>query len=65
MIEALEDVWTKPDCGIWEVRSEREDFVYSKVWAWVAVDRALKIAKSMGIDDKLEKLRRAARQDQS
>ncbi len=51
MIEALEHVWTKPDCGIWEVRSQKEHFVYSKVWAWVAVDRALKIARSMGISD--------------
>ena len=54
MIKELEEVWIKPDSGIWEVRSERKHFVYSKVWAWVAVDRAVKIAKSMGIPDHLE-----------
>ena len=55
MIMALAEVWTKPDCGIWEVRSQEEHFVYSKVWAWVAVDRAIKIARSMGISQNLAK----------
>jgi GH15 family glucan-1,4-alpha-glucosidase len=51
MISALEENWTKPDCGIWEVRSENEHFVYSKMWAWVGVDRALKIAEERGFTD--------------
>jgi len=30
----------EPDEGIWEVRGGRQHFVYSKVMAWVAFDRA-------------------------
>ena len=55
MISALEDMWTKPDCGIWEVRSQNEHFVYSKMWAWVGVDRALKIAQELGYSIDVEK----------
>lgn len=32
--------WTRKDRGIWEVRSEEEDFTFSKVMCWVALDRA-------------------------
>ncbi|MEO6922447.1 MAG: glycoside hydrolase family 15 protein, partial [Bryocella sp.] len=35
-------IWELPDDGIWEIRSERRHFVYSKVMAWVALDRAVK-----------------------
>jgi len=55
MISALEDAWTKPDSGIWEVRSQNEHFVYSKMWAWVGVDRALKIAVELGYSVDIEK----------
>jgi len=38
------DHWKEKDEGIWEVRGGRQDFVYSKVMCWVAVDRALRLA---------------------
>jgi GH15 family glucan-1,4-alpha-glucosidase len=38
--EYLATVWRQPDDGIWEVRGGRQHFVYSKVMAWVAFDRA-------------------------
>ncbi len=37
--------WDKPDKGIWEIRNESSHFVFSKVMCWVAIDRAVKIAK--------------------
>ena len=37
----LEEMWHKPDEGIWEIRGEPQHFVYSKVMAWVAFDRAV------------------------
>ncbi|MDG6904590.1 MAG: glycoside hydrolase family 15 protein [Nitrososphaerota archaeon] len=49
----VEQNWEKPDCGIWEVRGEKENFVYSKVWCWVAMDRALKLADLLGIKEDL------------
>jgi len=32
------------DNSIWEVRKERQDFIYSKLMCWVAVDRGIRIA---------------------
>jgi GH15 family glucan-1,4-alpha-glucosidase len=55
LLEAVEEDWVKPDCGIWEVRGKTEHFVYSKMWCWVAVDRALKIAQAIGFNEKLDK----------
>ena len=43
------DTWQEPDEGIWEVRGGRQQFTHSKVMAWVAVDRAIKSAKSHGL----------------
>lgn len=37
--------WGKPDKGIWEIRTEEKHFTFSKVLCWVAIDRAIKIAK--------------------
>jgi GH15 family glucan-1,4-alpha-glucosidase len=36
--------WQEPDSSIWEVRSERRQYTYSKVMCWVAVDRGIRIA---------------------
>ena len=38
------DNWHRPDEGIWEVRAERQHFVYSKLMCWVALDRGLRLA---------------------
>ncbi|HDS1736776.1 glycoside hydrolase family 15 protein [Pseudomonas sp. BP8] len=40
----LEGIWRQPDEGIWEVRGGTQDFVHSKVMAWVAFDRAAGLA---------------------
>ena len=39
----LEDGWRNVDAGIWEVRGEPRHFTHSKVMAWVAFDRAVRI----------------------
>ena len=38
------DNWRQPDDGLWEVRSERQQFVYSKLQCWVALDRGIRLA---------------------
>ncbi|MEX2535698.1 MAG: glycoside hydrolase family 15 protein [Trueperaceae bacterium] len=43
------EVWREPDSGIWEVRGGPQHFVYSKVMCWVALDRALSLAKRHGL----------------
>ncbi|HZY47646.1 MAG TPA: glycoside hydrolase family 15 protein [Candidatus Bathyarchaeia archaeon] len=42
--------WEKPDSGIWEMRQARP-FVESKMWCYVALDRAIKIARELGYDE--------------
>jgi GH15 family glucan-1,4-alpha-glucosidase len=36
--------WQEKDDAIWEVRGGRNQFVYSKLMCWVAVDRAIRLA---------------------
>lgn len=44
MIDYVCTVWREQDMSIWEVRGEIQNFVYSKIMLWVAVDRALRLA---------------------
>ncbi|MGE3513385.1 MAG: glycoside hydrolase family 15 protein [Vicinamibacterales bacterium] len=46
----LEQVWTEPDEGIWEVRGPRRHFTHSKLMAWVAFDRAIKAVERGNLD---------------
>ncbi|MEU2212677.1 glycoside hydrolase family 15 protein [Streptomyces hygroscopicus] len=57
LISYLEDHWDEPDEGIWEVRGPRRHFVHSKVMAWVAVDRTVKLIESGDVDGPLERWR--------
>lgn len=36
--------WQKLDSGIWEFRTERKHFTFSKILCWVAMDRGARIA---------------------
>jgi GH15 family glucan-1,4-alpha-glucosidase len=45
MLEWLETGWRQPDEGIWEVRGPRRHFTHSKVMAWVAFDRGIKLVE--------------------
>ena len=49
--------WRDPDEGIWEVRGGRRDFTYSKLMAWVAVDRAVSAVEKHGLTGPLEEWR--------
>jgi GH15 family glucan-1,4-alpha-glucosidase len=44
----LAHIWRHPDEGIWEVRGPPQHFTHSKVMAWVAFDRAVKILEQVG-----------------
>jgi GH15 family glucan-1,4-alpha-glucosidase len=46
--ELVKEVWKEKDHGLWEVRGELEDFTYSKVMCWVALDRAESLLESPG-----------------
>jgi GH15 family glucan-1,4-alpha-glucosidase len=56
----LEKIWALPDDGIWEIRGRRQHFVHSKVMAWVAFDRAIRIMEEFdekGPLDRWKKIR--------
>lgn len=55
IVEYVCSVWDSEDCGIWEVRGGKRHFVYSKLMCWVALDRAIKIAKAKGFSASLDK----------
>ncbi|OKJ72300.1 glycoside hydrolase family 15 protein [Streptomyces sp. CB02460] len=50
LIEILARRWQEPDEGIWEVRGARRHFVHSKVMAWVAVDRTIRLVEAGALD---------------
>ncbi len=47
--------WNEKDQGIWEVRGEPEDFLYSKLMCWVALDRAIALASQLGAADRAQR----------
>jgi Glycosyl hydrolases family 15/Trehalase-like, N-terminal len=40
------DHWRQPDAGLWETRETPQHHVHSKLMAWLALDRALRIAET-------------------
>jgi len=50
LLEKLETIWREPDRSIWESRSQRHQFTYSKVMAWLAFERGIQSAVAFGLD---------------
>jgi GH15 family glucan-1,4-alpha-glucosidase len=57
LIEHLESVWTEKDSGLWEMRGPPQHFTFSKVMAWVALDRGVRTAAQFGLDGPLSRWR--------
>ena len=49
IVAHLEKVWERPDQGIWESRGPAQHFTYSKVMAWVGIDRFLKLDETRNV----------------
>ena len=58
IIAHLTETWDQPDESIWEVRGGARHFVFSKVMAWVALDRAVREAEARGAAEPLDRWRR-------
>ncbi|GAA3821436.1 glycoside hydrolase family 15 protein [Streptomyces chiangmaiensis] len=50
LVEHLAERWQTPDEGIWEIRGERRHFVHSKVMAWAAIDRTIRLVEAGALD---------------
>ena len=57
VLEHLESIWNCPDEGIWEVRGKPRHFTYSKVMAWVALDRGIRAVEDFGLQGPVERWR--------
>jgi GH15 family glucan-1,4-alpha-glucosidase len=47
--------WKERDQGIWEIRGEPRDFLYSKLMCWVALDRAIQVAGLLDARDRVDR----------
>ena len=59
-IDYIVENWCQKDHGIWEYRSDKQEFLYSRVMCWVAVDRAIRLAEKRAFPypwDKWRKVR--------
>lgn len=45
MVSAVQQRWSEPDHGIWEIRKARRHHVHSKVMNWMTLDRGIMIAQ--------------------
>jgi GH15 family glucan-1,4-alpha-glucosidase len=60
VLEYLSKAWRQPDEGIWEVRGGARHFVYSKVMAWVAFDRAAEVVETEAYNESGQRWREIA-----
>jgi alpha,alpha-trehalase len=47
--------WQEEDQGIWEIRGEPRQYVYSKLMCWVALDRAIVLADRLDVLDRVDR----------
>jgi len=57
LVEYVIRHWQEPDVGIWEVRSGRKEFLFSRVMCWVAIDRGIRLATKRSLPCPLEEWR--------
>lgn len=55
LLDYVAEHWRDADEGIWEVRSGRQHFVYSKVMCWVALNRGIRLALKRGLPGNFDK----------
>ncbi|MEU3216959.1 glycoside hydrolase family 15 protein [Streptomyces sp. NPDC006971] len=49
LVDWVCDNWDQPDEGIWETRGKIQNFLYSQLMCWVAIERAMRIATHRGL----------------
>jgi pentatricopeptide repeat protein len=48
LMDWVADNWDQPDEGVWETRGGPKDFTFGRVQCWVALDRAIRLARRHG-----------------
>lgn len=57
LMDWLCDHWQTPDDGLWEARSGKHIYSYSRFMVWVALDRSIRIATKRGLPANIDKWR--------
>ncbi len=57
LVEHLASIWQEPDDGIWETRGGRQHFTFSKIMAWMTLDRAIQSAEQFHHEAPLDRWR--------
>ena len=57
LVDWVCDHWQLPDEGVWEVRGGRQEFLYSRLMCWVALDRGIRLADRRSFPYPFEKWR--------
>lgn len=58
ILEHLEEVWRRPDKGLWEFRSADRQLTESKVMAWAAFDRGIRMTERFGMKGPVNRWRK-------
>jgi GH15 family glucan-1,4-alpha-glucosidase len=45
LVDWVCDHWRQPDAGVWEIRAGPQEFLYSRLLCWVALDRGIRLAQ--------------------
>jgi GH15 family glucan-1,4-alpha-glucosidase len=57
LADKVTELWRTPDQGIWEIRGPGREYVHSKLMCWVALDRAVRLAETLGGDPRIDRWR--------
>ena len=49
LVDWLMDNWDRPDAGMWEARDEPRKHTTSRIMEWVAIERAIRVARQRGL----------------
>ncbi len=58
LAQRLTEIWQKPSSNIWEQRNYEHHFTYSKVMAWVGMNRTVLAIRDQGLDGPIDQLRK-------
>jgi GH15 family glucan-1,4-alpha-glucosidase len=57
LVDWVSENWQQADEGIWEVRGGRQEFLYSRVMCWAALDRGVRLARKRAFPAPIDRWR--------
>lgn len=60
LVQTVIERWHEPDAGLWEIRDDPRHHTFSKFQCWLAIDRAIRIGRDLGLRGPYDEWNRAA-----